>query len=187
MTFWRAIPRAPRSSLAVRDLIVQMRAGVLRPELLVDLRLLGINEIRFEADQVRIGVRVTHTQLAESDLILRYFPPLAAAAREVGGPSTRNRGTLGGNLVNASPSADTVPPLLLYDAVVVMVGKRTERTMPLSWFLGGLSQYRVAGKRDLDGSSDPTATAADGGKLHQAWQSAGDVHCCGQTWRYGSP
>ena len=98
------------------DLIVQMRAGLLRPTLIVDLKQLALVGIREEASTVTIGARTTHTELAASIVINRHFPALAAACRLVGGPSTRNRGTLGGNIMNASPAADALPPLAIYDA-----------------------------------------------------------------------
>jgi CO/xanthine dehydrogenase FAD-binding subunit len=119
------------------DLIVQMRAGILKPTVIVDLRHLPLAGIREEEIAITIGALTTHTEILGSALIQRSFPALAAACRLVGGPTTRNRGTLGGNIMNASPAADAVPPLAAYDAEVVMAGPTGTRTMPIDAFFTG--------------------------------------------------
>jgi CO/xanthine dehydrogenase FAD-binding subunit len=119
------------------DLMVQMRAGISNPTLIVDLRHLPLAGIRDEETAVIIGARTTHTQILASAVIQKFFPALAAACRLVGGPTTRNRGTLGGNIMNASPAADAVPPLAVYDAQVVMIGATGTRMVPLLEFFPG--------------------------------------------------
>ena len=76
-----------------------------------------------------VGAAVTHSEMIESALLKRWAPALPQACAVIGGPQIRNRGTLGGNLANASPAADTVPPLYAADAVVelVSVSARRER------------------------------------------------------------
>jgi len=85
---------------------------------------------------LRIGATTTWSDIAEADL-----PPalhaLQQAARQVGGRQIQNRGTVGGNLCNASPAADGVPPLLAVDAHVVLAGPEGRRTLPLAEFLTG--------------------------------------------------
>jgi carbon-monoxide dehydrogenase medium subunit len=116
------------------DILPSIRAGVTNPGLLIDLRLLDLAGIRQEGDFFYLGSRVTHTQVLESKVLSHHYPALVAACREIGGPSIRNRGTLGGNLVNASPAADAAPPLLVYDADVLLVKDSGERWLPLDKF-----------------------------------------------------
>lgn len=126
------------------DFLVQMRAGTLRPTLIIDLRHLPLADIREDSSAVTIGARVTHTQLADSELIKRYFPALAGACRLVGGPATRNRGTLGGNIMNASPAADALPPLAIYDAQMVIASRSGNRSVPFQDFFTGYRRTAAA-------------------------------------------
>lgn len=119
------------------DLIPQLRAGHPQPDVLVDLRRLPLHGIDVEDEQVRLGARVTFTDLFGSEIIGDEYPALIEAAAEVGGPPIRNRATLGGNLANASPAADSAPALLVYDASVIIAGSQGERAMALSEFFEG--------------------------------------------------
>lgn len=86
---------------------------------IVDISLIPeLKGIRFFNGILTIGSLVTHAQLASSELIKEYAPILAAAASEIGSPQIRNRGTIGGNICNASPAADLVPVLTVLDAKV---------------------------------------------------------------------
>lgn len=116
------------------DLIPRIRSGLLKPSLLIDIRLLSLNYIKLERDLIRIGACVTQTDILESTLLSRHLPMLVETAREIAGPSVRNRGTIGGNLVNASPAADFASPLLVYDARVVLKRLGSERVIPLEDF-----------------------------------------------------
>lgn len=98
--------------------------------------LVSLRGITFGPNGVRIGACTTWSEIADADLP----PALAAlqqAARQVGGRQIQNAGTLGGNLCNASPAADGVPPLLTLDAVVKLVSSTGQRSMALSDFLIG--------------------------------------------------
>jgi CO/xanthine dehydrogenase FAD-binding subunit len=86
--------------------------------------------------RTRIGALTTWTELVESDLP-PWFDALRAAAREVGGRQIQNRGTIAGNLCNASPAADGIPPLLILDATVELTSRRGVREVPLADFLLG--------------------------------------------------
>jgi CO/xanthine dehydrogenase FAD-binding subunit len=85
---------------------------------------------------VRLGAGLTYTEAMEPPLA-ELLPALAEAARTVGGPQIRNRGTIGGNLGTASPAGDALPPLLIGDAVVEVASLRGERALPLVEFLTG--------------------------------------------------
>jgi CO/xanthine dehydrogenase FAD-binding subunit len=91
-----------------------------------------------ESDRVlRIGATTTHTQLVESDILQRTCPSLAQAAVSVGGPLIRNRGTIGGNIANASPAADLASALLSLDAEIVLMSQKKTRVIALKDFFMG--------------------------------------------------
>ncbi len=116
------------------DLIPRIRSGLAAPSLLIDPRLLSLDFIIVSDHMIRVGACTTHTQILESNLIAKYLPLLAESAREIAGPPVRNRGTIGGNLANASPAADLATPLLVYDAQVVLKCLASERVVPLDVF-----------------------------------------------------
>jgi carbon-monoxide dehydrogenase medium subunit len=122
------------------DLLVRMRAGFIQPDLLVDIRLLGLDKIDDQGEMVKIGTFATHTDILRSELLADFFPALVEAAEEIAGPPIRNRGTLGGNLVNASPAADLATPLLIYDGEVVLTSEKGDRAVPLVEFFTGPGQ-----------------------------------------------
>jgi CO/xanthine dehydrogenase FAD-binding subunit len=92
--------------------------------------------IRIGGDTVRIGAAATWTDIVDAELP-PAFDALKAAAREIGAVQIQNRGTIAGNLCNASPAADGVPPLLILDAEVELVSPRGLRRLPLSQFITG--------------------------------------------------
>ena len=96
---------------------------------------------------------------------------LAAAAAEIGGVQIQNRGTLGGNLANASPAGDTLPVLLAADASVVLQSATGERTVPLSGFYTGLSAQRPPARRADRGDRDSARSPAGSGGAR--WARAG--------------
>jgi CO/xanthine dehydrogenase FAD-binding subunit len=98
--------------------------------------LAALRGIRLEDDWIRVGGAVTWSELAKAELP-PAFNALRAASREVGGVQIQNRGTLAGNLCNASPAADGIPPLLILDAEVELVSSHGERRVPLGKFIAG--------------------------------------------------
>jgi carbon-monoxide dehydrogenase medium subunit len=86
-----------------------------------------------------VGAMVKHAEVAQSPLVNQYFPALAKASHWVGSPSIRNLATIGGNICNASPSADTAPPLLAYDARVIIVSPSGEKAINVEDFFTGPS------------------------------------------------
>lgn len=105
---------------------------------LVDISHLGLSYIKRDGKAVRIGATTTMSALEHSAVIQRLGNGiLAQAAANCGGVQTRNMATIGGNLANASPAADTATPLLALDAEVVMRGLRGQKRMPLSAFFSG--------------------------------------------------
>ena len=121
------------------NLIPEMRNGEKLPELLIDISdMTELSFIRENNGSIAIGAATTIAEVASSPVLLDNSPILASAAKQLGNPLTRNRATLGGNLANASPCADTAPPLLALDAAVEILspGGKT-RQVPLSKFFLG--------------------------------------------------
>ena len=103
------------------DLYVSLNFGTLKETRFLNLwRLTALRTIEMRGGLLSIGALATHTDLIRSPLVRRRVPMLAAAAREVGGVQIQNRGTIGGNVANASPAGDTLPVLAAADAVVVL-------------------------------------------------------------------
>jgi len=122
------------------DLILRMRDRVFSPKLLLDLRRSSLDTISCDASEMRLGAYVTLSQILDDGRIAALFPSLVEACLQFAGPPIRNRATLGGNIVNASPAADLTPPLMAYDAAIVLTSSRGERVLPLVEFFTGPGQ-----------------------------------------------
>ena len=127
------------------DLMVLYAAGKLSAKKLVslgdlaELRRIGVSE-----SEISIGAACTYTDIREHEMIAREFPMLAAAASWTGSIANQNRGTLGGNIVNASPAADSLPALLVYDAGLILASARGERRVRYNDFHTGYKQTLLA-------------------------------------------
>ncbi len=120
------------------DILPRMQKGTLIVKSLVDIhQLLDLCFIRETDDRVEIGAATTHSVIINSSILQQYAPILIDAISTIGCPQTRARGTLGGNLINASPAADSAPPLLALDADLVIRSKYGEKVVPLSKFFVG--------------------------------------------------
>ncbi len=120
------------------DIYVSLNFGTLAARRYLDLwRLDALRGIRHERGRLVLGALTTYRELIESRLVARHLPMLAAAAAEVGGPQVQNRGTLGGNLANASPAGDTLPVLAAAEATLVLKSAGGERRVPLVGFYTG--------------------------------------------------
>jgi CO/xanthine dehydrogenase FAD-binding subunit len=97
----------------------------------------ALRGIRREQGGLRLGALTTYSELRASKLVARHLPMLAAAAAEIGGPQVQNRGTLGGNVANASPAGDTLPVLAAADARVVLLSLDGARRVPFGSFYTG--------------------------------------------------
>jgi carbon-monoxide dehydrogenase medium subunit len=121
------------------DVVVRLRTGRVLPAIVIDLkRVPALHADILETDTcLRVGARTVMADLVADERVRSRFPALAEAAHEVGSVQIRNRATLAGNICNASPAADTAPPLLVYGAVVNLVNATGTRSVPLAHFFKG--------------------------------------------------
>jgi CO/xanthine dehydrogenase FAD-binding subunit len=145
------------------DLIIRLRDGTVRPSVVVDVK--RIPELRPAIGEAsgRLTIRATTvmTDIAADARVQRHFVALAEAALVVGSVQIRNRATLGGNICNASPAADTATPLLAYGADVVVVGADGTRTIPIDAFFvrsgqTALGEGELVSAIELPIPADPT-------------------------------
>ncbi len=140
--------KAPENSRFVAggsDIFLLLKKNIIAPDCLISLRdidaLRGTNEID---NSIFIGSGTTIRELEKSALIKDKFPALQDAAANLASPQIRNIATLGGNIVNASPGADTAAPLLIYNAVVSVINAELrERVIPLTDFFKGPKQVHL--------------------------------------------
>jgi CO/xanthine dehydrogenase FAD-binding subunit len=134
-------PGAWRPFAGGTDLMVLLEAGTLPPGKYVSIW--GLSDLRgiaVTAEEVSLGAVTTYTDLLTHPVLQTEFPLLCAAARQTGGVATQNRGTIGGNIANASPAADSPPGLLVYDAELELGSARGVRRVPYDGFH---SAYKV--------------------------------------------
>jgi len=126
------------------DYMVLWNMGGANGQCLLDLS--GVKEwrtIRKTAAGLSIGALVTHAELRDDPVLRREFPLLARAAAVVGAEQIQNRGTLGGNIANASPAADTFPALAVYEATVKTVSRKGTRSLPLLQTFSGVKKTNL--------------------------------------------
>jgi carbon-monoxide dehydrogenase medium subunit len=156
------------------DLLVRLRSGHTRPEVVVDLkRVAGLAAGITELDEVfRIGARTVMTDLISDERIRRDYPALVESAAVVGSVQIRNRATLAGNICNASPAADTAPALLAYGSTVNLVGPSGRRAVALDAFFTGpgrtvVERGELVESIDLRKPAGPTGGAF--GRVTRRW------------------
>src|SRR5262249_5511928 len=127
-----------RSIAGGTDILVKAKDGHCSPRILFDIS--AIAELRTmgaQGDRIWVGSGITHDDVMRSELMRQYAPALVSGCAIIGGPQIRNRGTIGGNLGNASPAADSVPPLYTLEAEVEVVALGKKRTVPIEEFFLG--------------------------------------------------
>lgn len=124
------------------DLIVEMRDKIAQPEYLVDIKAIPqLSRITYnKQDGLNIGATVTLNEISNSNAVQINYPILAEACKTVGSYQVRNRATLVGNTCNASPAADTAPPLLVLEAKVNIIGPTGEKIVPITQFFTGVKK-----------------------------------------------
>lgn len=121
------------------DLLVRIKTGRINPNDIIDIK--NVKEIRSRIERIEewieVGSLTLISEIQHNSLIEKYFPALKEAAGSVGSVQIRNRATIGGNLCNASPAADTTPSLLIYNAQIKVTSNNGSRIIPLDHFLLG--------------------------------------------------
>jgi CO/xanthine dehydrogenase FAD-binding subunit len=123
------------------DFMVPWNMGALNGRTVLDLS--AIKEwrgVRRASEGLEVGALITHAELREHPVARLRFPLLTAAAASVGAAQIQNRGTIGGNIANASPAADTLPALAVYEAMIVVDSARGRRRVPLSEMFAGVKK-----------------------------------------------
>ncbi|MGB9750473.1 MAG: FAD binding domain-containing protein [Caldisericia bacterium] len=120
------------------DLIVRLKDNLIKEENIIDIQnieeLKGINEVN---DEIHIGALTTFSEIIESDLLKKYSPLIVEASKKVGSPQIRNKGTIGGNICNASPAGDSIPPLFCEDAKLFLESSSDSRIVNIEDFFIG--------------------------------------------------
>jgi len=151
------------------DLILELERGVRHQEILVDIsRVDGLDQIAHAAadgaGMLTLGANVTHNQVVATDDAVAHAFPLARACWLVGAPQIRNRGTVAGNLVTASPANDTITPLWAMDATVTLASaERGERTLTFDQFFLGVRRTALLPDEMLVRINVPTLTPSERG------------------------
>ena len=120
------------------DLVIGLRDGDHSPQFIIDItRIEELRKVEEKDGTISIGAAATHSEIASSPMVKRYGKVLSDAASEIGSPQIRNLGTIGGNVVNASPAADTIPTLMVLNAMGKVVSREGEKEVPLSQLFKG--------------------------------------------------
>jgi carbon-monoxide dehydrogenase medium subunit len=120
------------------DLLVQLREERKSASLLIDIKSVPeVNELYQEDGALRIGSAVSCSRICADETVVRIFPGLVDAFSLIGGTQIQGRASVGGNLCNASPAADSAPALIVHSAECVIVGPQGERSMPVKDFFAG--------------------------------------------------
>jgi len=119
------------------DVVIQLRDRLIAPEYVIDIKHIpGLRSITFSKEEgLYIGACATMNEVAENENVKKYYPFLSAAAFSVGSKQVRNRATLVGNIVNASPLCDTGTPLYVCEAIICIIGKDGYHEVPISEFI----------------------------------------------------
>ena len=130
------------------DLLIRMKNGETHPCLVDITRVPQLSGVAAEDGQIRIGACATHRSIATEPVIASLARSLSAACSWIGSPQIRNMGTIGGNIVNASPAADSIPPLLIHEAVLTIESQAGRTREPLEKFI--VAPYKTAiGEKEI--------------------------------------
>ena len=127
------------------DLLVQLKTDLIEPQLVVDIKRIGeLREVRREAGGYRIGAAVTGAELKEHPELKSVWPGVVEAANLIGSTQIQGRATLGGNLCNGSPAADSVPALIAAGAMATVAGTGGRRDVPVEGIVLGPRKLSLA-------------------------------------------
>lgn len=173
---------AVRLVMGGTDLLVRMRDGFIRPQIVVDVKHLpGMRDILYdEQTGLTIGAAATMNEVTGHPDVQTHYPLLAEAANSVASYQLRNRATLGGNLCNGSPAADTAPATLLLEGRVVLYGQDGEREVPADEFFLGPGKTAMQAGELMTAVRFPVPAAGSAGRyLKLGRNKAGDLAIAG--------
>lgn len=173
---------AVRLLMGGTDLFVRLRDGFIRPQIVVDVKHLpGMRDILYDQQTgLTIGAAVTMNEVARHPDVQTHYPLLAEAANSVASYQLRNRATLGGNLCNGSPAADTAPAVLVLEGRIVLYGLGGEREAPASNFFLGPGQTATQAGELMTAICFPVPPAGAVGRyLKLGRNKAGDLAIAG--------
>jgi CO/xanthine dehydrogenase FAD-binding subunit len=160
------------------DLLVRMRDGFFQPKVVLDVKHLpGMQEIVFDPRTgLTVGAAVAMNRVAHHPDVLTHYPLLAEAANSVASYQIRNRATVGGNLCNCSPAADTAPAILVLEGRLVLFGPGGEREVPAEEFFLGPGKSAMAAAEFMTGMRLPVLPPGGVGRyLKLGRNKAGDL------------
>jgi len=173
---------AARLLMGGTDLFVRMRDGAIRPQVVVDVKHLpGMQDIAYdEQTGLTVGAAATMNEIARHPDMQAYYPLLAEAANSVASYQLRNRATLGGNLCNGSPAADTGPAALVLEGRLTLYGPNEEREVPAGEFFLGPGETAMQAGELMTAIHFPILPADSVGKyLKLGRNKAGDLAIAG--------
>lgn len=120
------------------DLLVRLKDNLIKVDNIIDIKNMDeLKGIREDGNKIEIGSLTTFTEIIESDLLKKHSPLLVDAVKKIGSPQIRNKGTIGGNICNASPAGDSIPPLFCLDAQLFLESKLGTRIVNIEDFFVG--------------------------------------------------
>ena len=124
------------------DIIIHLREEKISPEILIDIsKIEKLKKIECEENRIKIGSAVTYTQIVEDKLFRDNLYGLYKSCKMVGSPQIRNKGTIGGNVANASPAADSIPPLIALGSELKIASTRGERSVNVEDYFSNNAVY----------------------------------------------
>ena len=164
------------------DLIVRMKKGEAHLHLVDIIPIKELSGVALKDRRIVVGAAATLRELSTNQLLSTSAPALAQAASWIGSPQIRNMATIGGNLVNASPAADSIPPLLVHDAQLTLESRDHVRTQALEAFITGPYKTTIAATEMLSAISlEPLKGYAEGYK-RVAKRAAWAISRLGIAW-----
>lgn len=158
------------------DLLLRLERRLVEPSVVIDLKKIrALSGIKASGKGLRIGALTLMEEIASSPLVQGRYAIIAKGAAVVGSIQTRNRATLGGNLCNASPAADTAPPLIALSARARIASNRGEREVPLEEFFLGPGKTGLQPNELLKEIFIPSPAGRSGGSFERCTRTAMDI------------
>lgn len=176
------LAKCPETKVLVggTDLLIRLKEGRIQPPTVLDLKgIPGLREIQMTPDGLSIGAATPLVSLIHHPQVMRDYPMLAEACHTIGSVQIRNRASIGGNLCNASPLADSAPALLAYGAKLEILSKQGLRTVPVEEFFRGPGQTVLAQGEILTRILLPVPPAGQGTYIKHARRKAVDLASVG--------